>query len=1038
MMNIQQYTQALNNEFKTKIAREHAYRPALKDLFESVEEGIQAINEPKHSEGGAPDFIVLRGIIPIAFAEAKDIGVSLDRIEDNEQIKRYLQHYENFILTDYLEFRWYISGEHVETVKIGEKRGTNLHFDEDAYVKLESLLGRYLNQVSPTVDSAEVLAQKLAGLARDVSKLIELYLQDQDNNKHLQQQKLIFEQELIPSLDERQFADMYAQTLAYGLFAARVNYTGKPEEFTLQSAFWKLPNTNPFLRKLFQSFATELDPRVRRWGDVIAQLLAHTNTDEILANFGRRTAQTDPVIHFYETFLSAYDPKQREERGVYYTPEPVVSYIVRSVHLVLQQHFKRPDGLADRNTLILDPATGTGTFLYFVIQHIYEQIVGQVDQAGRWNGYVSQHLLKRIFGFELLMAPYTIAHMKMQILLKELGYDFKSEERLGIYLTNSLDPHIGAQSELKVGIQAQLSQEAGEARAIREQKPIMVVLGNPPYSGHSANENNWIDELLRTYYVVDGRPLGERNSKWLRDDYVKFIRMGQDRIQRTGYGVLAFVTNHGYLDNPTFRGMRQALMQTFSNIYILDLHGNSKKKEKTPDGAPDKNVFDIQQGVSIGIFIKDPTKAGLPAQVHRAHLWGAKRQDKYQWLESHDIDNTDWTAVQPQTPFYLFLPQDVALRDEYQAYPKITDILPTNVLGFQSHRDKFAIDFDREALHKRIEEMRDDTINDEKYRQKYQLSDTRDWQLSNARKRLRQLVNWEERLILCAYRPFDLRSCYLNEAAMDYPRRELVQHVMGRDNLCLGVGRQGKAVQETFWSLVMVSNKPLDANIYARGGGQVFPLYFYRNALYNGTQKDLHGDDVFPYDDNHRRPNLQVAFVRTLEAKLGKTFQINFSPEDIFYYAYAIFHSPSYRVRYAEFLKIDFPRLPLTNDWALFQTLSAHGHTLVQLHLMTHPALHKHGISFPQVGDDTVAKGYPKFEDDKVFINKTQYFGGVHEDEWAFSIGGYQVLDKWLKDRLKCKLSDDEITHYQRIVRAIGETMRVTDELEEIIAFPMN
>jgi hypothetical protein len=526
---------------------------------------------------------------------------------------------------------------------------------------------------------------------------------------------------------------MVAQTICYGLFAAKCSAINEP--FSRLTAVHFVPKTNPFLRQFFNQLAgIELDERLIWTVEHLVAVLNRTDISAILANFGKRTRQEDPVVHFYETFLSHYDAKLREVRGVYYTPEPVVSYIVRSVDLILKNQFKLINGLANNSKIndtthkvqILDPATGTGTFLYAVIAQIYQQINKKI--GGGWSDYVAQHLLPRVHGFELLMAAYTVAHIKLSLQLKEYGYDFNSHERLGIYLTNTLDEAHGKQNTL---LAEWLSDEANCANSIKQASPVMVIVGNPPYSGHSANSGAWINELLRSadnaanYFEVDGKSLNERNPKWLNDDYVKFIRFSHWRIMQTGYGVLAFVTNHGYLDNPTFRGMRQALLKDFDEIYILDLHGNSKKKETAPDGTIDKNVFDIQQGVAIGIFIKyknalvptlargnessnapalrdaGASQAAFPRQsvgtIFHAHCYG-ERNAKYQYLAENDINTTQWTQLKPQAPFYLFVPQNTELLPEYQAGWKITEMMPINVLGFQTHRDDFAIAFDKETI----------------------------------------------------------------------------------------------------------------------------------------------------------------------------------------------------------------------------------------------------------------------------------------------------------------------------------------------------
>jgi predicted helicase len=392
---------------------------------------------------------------------------------------------------------------------------------------------------------------------------------------------------------------MYAQTIAYGLFAARCT-SKNGSSFTRLDAAQNLPRTNPFLRKLFQYIAGyELDDRIAWLVDDLSQVLAQADMEAVLKNFGKHSGKEDPVVHFYETFLKAYDPKVREMRGVYYTPEPVVSYIVRSIDHLLKTRFNKPKGLADDNTLILDPATGTATFLYMVINEIHQSFAGQ---EGMWNDYVAGKLLPRIFGFELLMAPYAVAHLKLGLLLQETGYEFQSDERLGVYLTNTLDEAIKHSETL---FARWISEEANAAARVKKDEPIMVVLGNPPYSGHSANKGEWARQLVETYKKDCPELYKPAQAKWLQDDYVKFIAFGQWRIERTGQGILGFITNHAYLDNPTFRGMRQSLMSTFTDIYILNLHGNAKKKEVAPDGGKDENVFDIQQGVAICLLVKE-------------------------------------------------------------------------------------------------------------------------------------------------------------------------------------------------------------------------------------------------------------------------------------------------------------------------------------------------------------------------------------------------------------------------------------------------
>lgn len=754
---IPEYLRKIEKALAAGNATEHTYRPALQALIESMEPDVGATNEPKREKCGAPDYIVSKAGMPIGYIEAKDVGKPLDVIEKDEQLKRYRQGLHNLILTDYLEFRWYVWGEHRLTARlarIAEKGG--LKPDKQGAETVAALLHEFLHSRVAVIGNPKELAVRMAALARLLRATILEIFSGEDCGGALHEQIEGFRRVLLHDLTEAQFADMYAQTIAYGLFAARCN-TKTDGPFIREQAAYDLPKTNPFLRRMFSHIAGPDLPDQLIWivNDLTA-ILERTDMSAILKDFGRSTRREDPVVHFYETFLAAYDPKMREARGVYYTPEPVVSYIVRSVDHILKTDFGLKDGLADtakikvkdaggeaekevHRVLILDPATGTGTFLHQVIHQIHDTLCAR-GQQGAWggkNGYVSRHLLPRLFGFELLMAPYAVAHMKLGLLLDQTGYDFGSDERLRIYLTNTLEEAL--QLRDLPPFTRWLAEESNAAADVKADVPVMVVLGNPPYSYESVNTGEWISTKIRDYYQVDGQPLNERNPKGLQDDYVKFIRFAQWRIEQTGYGVLAFVTNHGYLDNPTFRGMRQSLMQTFDEIYILDLHGNSKKKEKCPDGSKDENVFDIQQGVAIGIFVKRQSAEKDMAVVRHAYLWGLREvfvndaqeekkpvSGKYLWLRENAIETTTWSPLTPQAPFYLFVPQDTDLQSEYSQGWKLTDAITLYSVGISTSRDKLTIQFDGEEMMNVIHDF--SSLSPEIAREKYDLGkDTQDW-----------------------------------------------------------------------------------------------------------------------------------------------------------------------------------------------------------------------------------------------------------------------------------------------------------------------
>jgi predicted helicase len=1100
-----EYLAAIRKNLAHGDATEHTHRSALEKLLETVGDNIEATNEPTRISSGAPDFNITRGKVPLGHVETKDIGTSLDAIEkdgtkaapathDGKQFKRYRAGLPNWILTDYLEFRWFVNGEKCLTARLAELDSKGkLHALPDGEAQSAQLLTQFFKKEALTVGTAKDLAQRMAGITHIIRDLIIGTFGHEQEKGWLHNWLAAFREVLIPDLDEPQFADMFAQTIAYGLFAACVNTPAK-EQFSRQSAAYAIPKTNPFLRKLFSEIAGVDMPDAIAWAvDDLVNLLRQADMAEILRDFGKGKGKEDPVVHFYETFLAAYDPKMREVRGVYYTPEPVVSYIVRSIDHLLKTRFDRPKGLADENTLILDPATGTATFLYFVIDQIYQKFT---KQKGAWDSYVDKHLLNRIFGFELLMAPYAIAHFKLARQLQDSGYSFGSDQRLGIYLTNTLEEAAKKTEQL---FAQWIAEEANAAAKIKSIDPILVVLGNPPYSGHSANRStevvhvekgqrylagleleqgklvphwkiagkkpeitvpNFIGRLLLDYYVVDGAWLDEKNPKWLQDDYVKFIRFAQWRVEKTGYGVIGYITNHSYLDNPTFRGMRQSLMQSFNEIYVYDLHGNAKKKERAPDGGKDENVFDIQQGVAILLCVKkrDDVK---PCRVNHADMWGEREifdttnggkhlvGGKYHTLWESSVENTNWKELTPASPFYLFVPRDAALLSEYEKGFGINDAMPVNSVGIATARDGLTIHWTKDAAWETVQDFAG--VPPEEARSKYHLGkDVQDWKVEWAQEDLKDSGPSETNLVPVLYRPFDVRFTYYTGKPSGFhcrPRREVMAHMLAKNNIALITSRltKGEAfahAQVTRNIVEVICMSPNTSN-----NGFVFPLYLI------DTEKKKKGSwskavtmALFePSSGYHtRRPNYSPAFLKGLAEKLKLPqaephgLPKGVTPEDIFHYAYAVFHSPTYRTRYAEFLKIDFPRLPLTSDLKLFRALAAKGAELVALHLMESKRLNNLFTTFPLKGSDEVEKVQYTDNDRRVWINPKQYFGGVPKNVWEFHIGGYQVCEKWLKDRKGRKLSYDDIQHYQKIVVALHETIRLMAEIDKLIpAWPI-
>jgi predicted helicase len=666
----------------------------------------------------------------------------------------------------------------------------------------------------------------------------------------------------------------------------------------------------------------------------------------------------DPVIHFYEDFLKEYDPALRKKMGAYYTPLPVVNFIIRSVDYILQKEFNLTNGLADTSKTsnnkhrvqILDPAVGTGTFISATIRTIYEHLKKQ-GQIGRWPSYVHNDLLPRLHGFELMMAPYTIAHLKLSLAFKKTGF-WKFHRRLGIYLTNSLEQSEAQQNLLSFGFAESIAEEAREADKIKRDTPIMVIIGNPPYSVSSSNKGKWITNLIKDYKTG----LNERNIQPLSDDYIKFIRFAEHFIEKNKSGIVAMITNNSFIDGITHRQMRKHLLETFDEIYILDLHGNSKKKEKAPDGGKDENVFNIMQGVSISIFVRRAEdKKGL-GKVYHAELYG-KREDKFKALNESDIQTVKWNKLDYSEPYYFFVPKDFGANKEYEKGWKLDEFFKLNTSGIKTHHDDVLVSFNE----------------------------------------------FEENNYRYLYRPFDTRWIEYNLKKVIRHRFSVMKHLL-KENISLLTCRQQSSFnfQHVFASRVL--NDICSVSMQTKESTYVFPLYLYS-------------------EDGTKIPNLKKEIVDELEKIVGKV-----SPEDIFDYIYAVLHSPSYREKYKEFLKIDFPRVPYPKDTKTFKKLAAFGAELRSLHLLESPKVNQFITTYPIAGSDTVEK--LAYKNGKIFINAEQYFGNVPEVVWNFYIGGYQPARKWLKDRKGRALKNADIEHYQKIIVALAETDRIMKEID--------
>ena len=1028
------YIADVERMWKTGTAREHTYRFALVNLLETLIPESTVVNDGAQIECGAPDCTIMRDGLAVGYVEAKDIGVGdlegKKTTGNKEQLDRYKASLDNSAFTDYLEFLFYSKGQLIDSVRIAENAGNDIRPLPDNFGKFLSLIERLGNATPQTITSPTQLAQLMAGKARLLQVAAQGFLSSgKAKGSTLWELFEGFKRVLMPNTTPEEFSDIYAQTLTYGMFAARL-HDNTPEDFSREEAARLIPKSNPFLRKLFNHINSDIEKEIEWAVDDIVRLFAAADVVGIMKDYGKSKKRNDPMIHFYEDFLNAYDAGLRKDRGVWYTPLPIVRFIVRAVDDILTKRFGIADGIASRDTVqisvtescdtgkkltkqvkktvpriqILDPAMGTGTFIAECINRIYGKFLAN---KGMWPGYVTNDLIPRLNGFELLMAPYTMAHIKMDRTLAETGYEYKGNDRFNIFLTNSLEKAQDINGSL---FDTLLGTEANAANAIKRDCPVMVVIGNPPYSGISQNNGDWIKDLLKVYKKEPGgkEDLKERKH-WLNDDYVKFIRLAQDYVERRGEGILAYINNHGLLDNPTFRGMRWHLLDCFDEIYVLNLHGNSMKHEKAADGGKDENVFSITVGTAINIFVKTGKKKnGELAKVHYADLWGT-RKDKFAYLESKSLANVGFTTVTPTAPMYFFVPQDEDGRKRYSAYIGLDELFTSNVMGIVTARDALVVDMDKEALLSRIKAFCSPTVSDAEIRTlffgtkkagKYLPGDTRGWRLADARRKISR-YDHEQIIKDVAYRPFDVRNIYYSPDMVDWGRERLMSHFLKGDNLglcCIRICSRDDDLP------VFVTDIITDKTILSsKDNANVFPLYLYHDTMGKVEKVPNFNKEVFERiaDGLKRKP----------------------SPEELFDYIYAVLHTPEYRERYREFLKVDFPRIPYPTDAATFKRLAKIGGELRETHLLKiKPTTSERNrtTNFPKAGSNTVED--VSFVNGKVYINDEQYFDHVPEEAWSMFIGGYQPAQKWLKDRKGRTLTNEDIDHYQEIIFALSRT----------------
>src|SRR3989339_2065877 len=1008
-------------------AREESFYSVLEGFLQKYAEStnkksIHITTLPKKTDAGNPDFRIWDGNQHIVgYIEAKTPTTEyLDHIETTDQLKRYLKTFPNLILTNFVEFRLYRNGDLIDKVRIGRpfvmhtlKTVPPVENEPDFFKLLEKFFSFSLPKFYDAESLARVLADKTRFL-RDEVITQELREEDEGKRKSITGFYEAFKQYLISDLTKEAFADLYSQTITYGLFASRIR---AKNGFNRKLAYDNIPQTIGILRDIFQFISLGNLPKPMEWiVDDISEVLSVADVNNILHQYFHEGKGKDPVIHFYETFLAEYDPETRAKRGVYYTPEPVVSYIVHSLHTIVKEHFQRKEGFANESVTVLDPAAGTLTFLAEASKLAVEEFTSKYGKGGT-ERFIREHILRNFYAFELMMAPYAMGHLKMSFLLEELGYRLKDDDRFKLYLTNTLEME-ELPPQTRMPTVASLSEESHLADKVKKQQPILVILGNPPYSVSSANRSDSFEAEMKLY-KEDVRD--EKNIQPLSDDYIKFIRFAHWKIDKGGMGVIGMITNNSYLSGLIHRGMRKKLLESFNEIYILNLHGNSRIGEKCPDGSKDENVFDIQQGVSVALFIKERSQKGL-GKIFYQDVYGL-REKKYEYLSKKDIKSTKWERLKPSDPYYFFVEKDFSYQASYDKFWSIQKIFIHSSSGVKTHRDHFVIGFTKDEIKQRMM-MFTGELSDELVRQGLNLKDTHDFKLKEARNKIGK-ERWEKSIIPYSYRPFDNRFICYRPELIDRDRYDVMQHFL-KDNLGLIFPRKVDIFCHGF-----VTKNVTDVSAGGRISGSetnVAPLYLYPEKSASEKHSSVRNLMLFEpqIDYGERKPNISPGLIEQLTRHFKKTP----SPEQIFFYIYAVLYSDIYRTKYSEFLKIDFPRIPFTKDYKLFGKMAEYGQRLADLHLLKSPELDPPIAKYQGKGDNRVEKLY--YDHSQLFINKDQYFEGIEPEVFEYQIGGYQVCEKWLKDRKDRKLSLDDIKHYCNIVTAIKNTIEIQNKIDNI------
>lgn len=1000
------YIKEISYIFNTNEHTEHSFRSSFQNLLESysVTNNYDAtvIHEPsRQNEYGSPDFkITSASGSTIGFIECKKANYDIESLIESDQVKKYLQLTNNLIITNYTKFILIKNGEieQIESlcslytkVKTVNSNGT------------EELFEKFFTSKPSKITTSEKLSITLANRTRLLKNAILLEMEEDKNPFYPVQ---ILFKNIIPDINRSSFVDVYSQIISFGLLFFKLSNN---KEISRTSILNEIPHYIPLLRDVFHN------AQFHRWGksskwilDEIFDLLNNIDSKLIKESLSykykpilkmRDKNLKDPFIYFYETFLETYDKDVKIQRGVFYTPESVVSYIINSLDFILKKKIGIKKGFLDDSIKVLDFATGTGTFILALIEYIKDSL-WKTNNYGLFNYEVNEFILENVYGFELLAVPYIICHLRIHEYLESHGFHYTGNEieRAEVYLTNTL-----ANDQTKLsGYFADIDEEIELARKVKENEELLVIMGNPPYSVSSSNKTDFIENLMKSYKVAVSK---EKNIQPLSDDYIKFLRFAHWKMENVNKGVIGVITNNGFIDGIIHRGIREELIKTFDEIYILDLHGNSNIGECCPDGSVDQNVFEIKQGVCISFFIKTGKKNNKNKGVYYSSLQGSQK-NKYNYLYTKTFQDTDFEKIKASKPYFWLKKQHFNGEAEYKKGISLLEIFNKNSAGIKTARDALTIHFNKETLKKTLNDFT--KLSPELITEKYNLKDSRDWKVHLAKQDVLKYKESDDNIYKIMYRPFDIRyTFYTGESKgfMESPRNGVMENLLN-DNIALLSGRMSKSKKITSFFCTNLINELKTAE--NTRGSYCFPLY-----IFSENSKEYNYTDKF-------------------KKRISKMYP-NFTLEHVFPYLYAILFSNSYREKYNELLKIDFPKIIFVENEDLFKKISKYGEHLIELHLLKY-CFDTDISSFP-VRDANMAISKVQYDNSKIYINSTTYFDSVPIEVWEYTIGGYKILDKWLKARKQNRLSltFEDIKYFINLINVIYETIKTQSMIDSIV-----